>query len=205
MQSNSYLSIESSKRKIWKWWSAFRQETRMLGEVKRGSCQTCALLRVSIIVKRIAFVSWDKEDRAKTLLIFTLQEEKFFIYFQKGWTVLFQQWFALRKVNSSAKLLEIWHETNKDETWLEENEQFNISLILETPPFRQGIVWGLGTQSLNFLSISTDAAIIQVGGSECCWCSFIAWLSEYLDKIWTAICISFLLFSVYPMVTVQSL
>lgn len=78
MQSNSYLSNESSEGKIWKWWSAFWQETRMLGEVKRGSCQTCAILRVSVIVKMIAFVSWDKEDRAKTLLIFALTRGKIF-------------------------------------------------------------------------------------------------------------------------------
>lgn len=53
-QSNSYLSIESAKRKIWKWWSAFRQETRKLGEVKRGSWQTCAMLIASVIAKMIA-------------------------------------------------------------------------------------------------------------------------------------------------------
>ena len=156
MQSNSYLSNESSEGKIWKWWSAFWQETRMLGEVKRGSCQTCAILRVSVIVKMIAFVSWDKEDRAKTLLIFALQEERFFIYLQKGWTGLFQRWFALRKVNNSAKLSEEWHETNKDETWLEENEHFDISPILEMPPFRQEIIFsmasGYSTQSLTRLS-----------------------------------------------------
>lgn len=52
--ANSYWSIESANRKIWKWGRAFRQETRKLGEVKRGSWKPCAMLIASVIAKMIA-------------------------------------------------------------------------------------------------------------------------------------------------------
>lgn len=103
-QSNSYLSIESAKRKIWKWWSAFRQETRKLGEVKRGSRQTCAMLIASVIAKMIALFPRMGRTGWRHCCCLSYMRKKIFISPQQGQTGLLRAWFTLRRVNSSAKV-----------------------------------------------------------------------------------------------------
>lgn len=154
LQSNSYLSIESAKRKIWKWWSAFRQETRKLGEVKGGSWQTCAMLIASVIAKMIAlFLRMGRMGRGCCCCLSYTRKKKIFISPQQRQTVLLQGWFTLRRVNSSTKV-------HLKMSWDKQSQNLaGIKWAIQYLIYAHDISLGQGT-ALGFSAISNDNTVI---------------------------------------------